>query len=121
MPGGTATVVPVNAKFVFDQDAGTFRLRVNTQIKRPDGTRYEIEIETSADLGALMSLVLSLWSGSNAGPDAVTAMARPSQPLLPTQENENYGGTIDHGTAGDVGDADPGDDIDDATAFPPGP
>jgi len=120
MPGPVATVVPVNAKFAFHPDAGTFRMRVNTQIKRPDGTRYEIEIETSADLGNLVTILFQLWSGANAGPDAVAAMARPTPVLMPATDIE-YNGTLDMGTPGDVGTADPADNLDDATYTPPGP
>jgi len=81
-------VIPVNARFAFDKDNGTFRMRVNTQVKRPDGTRYEIEIETGADLGALMTILLQLWSGSSFANTAFTAMQQPSPVVMPIAQGD---------------------------------
>jgi len=78
-------VTPVAAKFNYDADSGSFRMRASTQVKRPDGLHYEVEIETSVDLGDLIVLLLQLWSGTRyLGEDAAPAMAEPSPITMPT-------------------------------------
>lgn len=109
-----ASVIPVAAKFNYDFDAGQFRMRVSTQIKRPDGTHYEVEIETSADLGALVTTLFQIWTGTGQDGSPITAMLRPSAVVMPDPDSVTYGGLIDVGIPGEVGSADPADDVIDA-------
>lgn len=111
MPVFAANIVPVNARFTFDNDASTFRLRISTQIKRPDGTRYEVEVETNADLGILAQLLFDTWVNGHGIDTPVTAMALPSAVVVPTADDATFAGIIDTGVAGDVGTADPADDL----------
>jgi hypothetical protein len=114
-------VTPVVAKIGFDADSGSFRMRASTQVKRPDGTHYEVEIETSVDLGDLIVLLLQLWSGTRyLGDDAHTAMAQPSPITLP----ENVGSWANAYTPPsgmDVGTADMADNLIDADLVEPEP
>lgn len=88
-------------------------MRVSTQVKRPDGTHYEVEIETSADLGALITLLFQFWSGTRyLGEDAAPAMAQPSTPVVPNTI-ESWQWTYAPPAGLDVGEADMADDLDD--------
>lgn len=114
MPVYAANIIPVVAKIQFNPEGGDFRMRVSTQIKRPDGTKYEVDIETGVDLGALITLLFQIWSGLSFGPGAQTAMALPSSVVVPTADDAQFSSVIDMGTPGDVGTADPADDLVDA-------
>lgn len=114
MPIYPANIVPVVAKIQFNPEGGDFRMRVSTQYKRPDGTKYEVDIETSVDLGALITLLLNIWTGASYGPGAQTAMAYPSAVVVPAEDAAQFASVVDVGTAGDVGTADPADDLVDA-------
>ena len=114
MPAQPATIIPVVAKIAWDNDAGNFRMRVSTQVKRPDGTHYEVEIEVGADLGALVTTLFQIWSGTRYMLSPVSAMQQPTPPDMPSPGAVEYNGALDVGTPGDVGDANPADDLNDA-------
>lgn len=106
-----ANIIPVVAKFNFDSNDGTFRMRVSTQVKRPDGTRYEADIEVSADLGALVTTLFQLWTLGGNLDAPVTAMALPSAVVVPTADDATFGGIVSGGVFGDVGTANSADDL----------
>lgn len=106
-------VIPVVAKIAYDGDSGSFRMRVSTQVKRPDGTHYEVEIETGVDLGALITLLFQFWSGTRyLGEDAAPAMAQPTAPVLPSSV-ESWAWTYAPPSGMDVGTALMEDDLSD--------
>jgi hypothetical protein len=106
-------VTPVVAKIAYDADSGSFRMRASTQVKRADGTHYEVEIETSVDLGDLIVLLLQLWSGTRyLGDDAETAMAEPS-PITAPAGFTAWAATYTPPPTLDVGTADMADNLSD--------
>lgn len=107
-------MMPVVSRINYNAHENTFHIRISAQVDRPDGTRYEVEQETSADLGALLSLILRVWSGLQFGSEVRTMMQEPSAvAALPSDGAWEVAWAMPE--PHDVGTADPADNLDDAT------
>lgn len=105
-------VVPVSANIHWNANSADFRLRVSTQVKRADGTRYEAEVEIAADLGSILNLLIAAWTGSRFDEGSATPMPPPVALVWP-DSGVTYSEAPELPAPHDVGEADVAENADD--------